>query len=78
MDIPVLSIYGSEDKVLNMEQYNKSQEFIKNNFTETIINGGNHAQFGYYGNQSGDGTANISSAEQQNICVENILQFIKG
>jgi pimeloyl-ACP methyl ester carboxylesterase len=29
------------------------------------INGGNHAQFGSYGIQKGDGTANISSADQQ-------------
>ena len=58
---PVLSIYGSEDKVLNVEEYNESKEFIDDNLTEFEIPGANHAQFGYYGNQSGDGTAKISA-----------------
>ncbi len=73
---PVLSIYGSEDKVLNLEKYGQAKPLIKGNFTEFIINGGNHAQFGCYGNQSGDGTANITAENQQNQTVFEILSFI--
>lgn len=75
---PVLSIYGSEDKVLNVEEYNESKEFIDDNLTEFEIPGANHAQFGYYGNQSGDGTAKISAESQQGQCVNEIIEFIKG
>ena len=75
---PVLSIYGSEDKVLNMEKYNESKGFIDDNLTEFEISGANHAQYGYYGNQSGDGTANISAESQQKQCVNEIIDFIKG
>lgn len=75
---PVLSIYGSEDKVLNVEEYNESKEFIDDNLTEFEIPGANHAQFGYYGNQSGDGTAKISAESQQGQCVNEIIDFIKG
>lgn len=75
---PVLSIYGSEDKVLNLEEYNESKEFIDYNLTEFEIPGANHAQFGYYGNQSGDGTAKISAESQQGQCVNEIIEFIKG
>ena len=72
---PVLSIYGSEDKVLNMENYNESKKLFKN-MTEVIIDGGNHAQIGNYGNQSGDGIANISSDEQQQQTANAIIDFI--
>ena len=50
---PVLSVYGSEDGVMDMEKYSKSKPLMSN-LTEYIIYGGNHAQFGYYGNQSKD------------------------
>lgn len=73
---PVLSIYGSNDNVLNMEKYNDSKDLIKNNFTEFVIDGGNHAKFGYYGNQSGDGIAQISPELQQNQAANKIISFI--
>ncbi|MDD3307847.1 MAG: alpha/beta fold hydrolase [Acetobacterium sp.] len=49
------------------------------NYTENIviIEGGNHAQFGNYGQQKGDPQAAISSEEQQDIAVQAILDFIK-
>ena len=74
---PVLSIYGSNDKVFTIEKYNEAKPLIKDNFTEFIINGGNHGQFAYYGNQSGDGIANISSSNQQSQCVSEIVKFIE-
>lgn len=75
---PTLSIYGSNDNVLDLEKYNQSKHLFKGNFTEFIINGGNHAQFAYYGNQSGDGQANITSESQQNQTVNEILSFINN
>lgn len=74
---PVLSIYGSNDKVFTLEKYNGAKQLFKSNFTELIINGGNHAQFAYYGNQSGDGTANISASNQQKQCVSEMIKFIE-
>ena len=75
---PVLSIYGSEDKSLNLEKYNQAKPFTNNNLTEIIIDGGNHAQFAYYGDQSGDGKAKISPQNQQNQTVIAILNFINN
>ena len=40
------------------------------------IEGANHAQFGYYGYQLGDSSANISREEQQKQTVELITDFI--
>ncbi len=41
-----------------------------------IIDGGNHAQFGNYGKQSGDPDATISAEAQQAIAVDAIMDFI--
>ena len=76
IDKPTLSIYGSEDKVLNLKSYNDAKPLIKANFTEHIINGGNHAQFGNYGLQKGDGNAGINSTLQQNETASEIIKFI--
>ena len=50
----------------------------KIDYTENIVSieGGNHAQFGNYGQQKGDPDATISSVEQQNIAVEAIRDFL--
>lgn len=37
------------------------------------IEGGNHAQFGYYGRQLGDNRATISQEQQQRLTLEAIL-----
>jgi hypothetical protein len=75
---PVLSIYGSDDKVLNKEKYDDAKPLIRGNFTEIVIKGANHAQFAYYGNQSGDGKANITPESQQNQTVDAIIKFIEN
>lgn len=77
LGIPVLSIYGSEDHVLNMEKLAEYRPMLPEDHLEVIIEGGNHAQFGNYGEQAGDGTGTISSADQQKMTVEEIKQFIE-
>ncbi len=66
-----LTVYGSNDDVVNK---------TKINYTENVhvINGGNHAQFGNYGPQKGDGTATVSREEQQAETARLILDFIKS
>ena len=71
---PVLSIYGSEDAVLNKESYEKSKPLMSN-LTEFVVEGGNHAQFGNYGKQNGDNDAKISAENQQNQTVNSIIEF---
>lgn len=75
IDKPVLSIYGSQDGVLNMKAYNESKSLM-GNLTEFVIEGGDHAQFAYYGVQEGDNPATISPEDQQAQCVEKMLEFI--
>jgi predicted esterase len=58
------SIYGSADGVATLEDIDASRALLPQDTTWTEIDGGNHAQFGSYGPQSGDGVALISEAEQ--------------
>ena len=71
-----ISLYGSEDGILNRKKIMDGYAFAPHHFQEFVIPGGNHAQFGDYGRQRGDGTATISAAEQQKIAVESIIQCI--
>lgn len=72
-----LVLYGSEDGVLNMDALRKADDYAPADHTEYVIRGGNHAQFGDYGIQKGDGEAVISARDQQEEAVEVILQFCK-
>ena len=71
----VLSVYGTEDKVLDSEAYKKAAGLFPKDFTEVVIEGGNHAQYGNYGEQSGDGKATISSEEQQKQTADAVINF---
>ncbi len=74
--LAVLSIYGSNDKILNMEKYEENKKNLPTHFAEVIIEGGNHANFGYYGAQTGDGEASISREEQILRAVNAVVHFI--
>ena len=74
----VLSIYGSEDGVLNMEKYEVNRVNLPEHLTELIIEGGCHAYFGAYGVQDGDGTPSITAEEQWEITARAIEAFVRG
>ena len=76
-DLNVLSIYGSEDKVLNREKYDENKSNLPDDFSEVVIEGGCHAYFGMYGAQDGDGTPTISNHEQIRLTVESIIKVLK-
>jgi predicted alpha/beta-hydrolase family hydrolase len=61
--LDVLSIYGTEDGAV--EQLKAAQSLLPAGTEWMAIEGGNHAGFGWYGPQPGDGTASISREEQQ-------------
>ena len=75
-DMRVMTIYGSEDKVLSMDKVEAGRSLMPADATETVIEGGNHAQFGCYGEQKGDGTAFISAKEQWAQTTAAIIEMI--
>ncbi|USG64655.1 alpha/beta hydrolase [Brevibacillus ruminantium] len=62
--LPVLSLIGSRDGVMNRTEYEKARQFLPDHTTYLAIPGGNHAQFGSYGAQKGDQPAVISPEDQ--------------
>lgn len=64
-----LVIYGTYDVKLDLEKVVLADEVFE-------IIGGNHAYFGDYGEQEGDGTSLITREEQQSQAVERIQEFI--
>ena len=77
-ELDVLSIYGTNDGVLNMEKYEECKSNLPEDFKEIVIAGGCHAYFGSYGEQEGDKKATITREEQIEITVNEILQFINN
>lgn len=73
---PTLMIYGTADEVMNRENYEEIRSLVPT-MEEVVLEGGNHAQFGDYGEQDGDGVATISANEQLNRTVEAIIDFIQ-
>ena len=66
LGIKVEIVYGSNDGVVNRDRLAKSiSQVDAANVLE--IDGGNHAGFGDYGAQKGDGEATISADEQQEV-----------
>lgn len=61
----VLQVVGDNDKVVNRQRYEEARKLLPNSSAEVVIAGGNHAQFGNYGAQAGDGEATISADAQQ-------------
>lgn len=74
--LPVLLVYGSEDGVLNREKYDSCLVNVPNS-TEQVIEGGNHAGFGNYGAQKGDGEASVTPKEQWDITAKAITDWMQ-
>lgn len=72
----VLSIWGSKDNVVNYEELINSKEQLPKDAKYLQIEGANHSQFANYGMYSGDEVALISSDEQMDITVRNIVNFL--
>ena len=71
--------YPSEKTLTVYGSLNTSVE-EKIDYTQNVgvIEGGNHAQFGNYGEQRGDAEAKITREQQQAETIEVVKQFIQG
>ncbi len=72
----LLSILGSEDKVINIDNYNENKTNWPKDHEEYVIEGGIHSYFGNYGIQSGDGNPAISNIEQIEKTADAIADWI--
>ena len=75
--VKFLSILGSEDGVINTEKYEEAKKnWPDGNSHDYLIFGGNHAGFGNYGEQDGDGDATIRQKKQWRQTIEAILEYM--
>lgn len=64
-DLPVVSIYGTLDGVARPTRIERTASLLPAEAVFYALEGGNHAQFGFYGPQRGDNPASISREQQQ-------------
>jgi len=76
--VPVLTLYASEDGLATREKVEKAKTLLPPHAKVVEIRGGNHAGFGSYGAQPGDGAASISEEEQHRQVSEHVLDFLRS
>ncbi len=79
-DLPlqVVSIFGSRDNAALSGRIQQSRLLLPDDTIWVPVEGGNHAQFGWYGPQPGDNAAEISRAVQQSQAVEVTVALLAG
>ena len=73
----VTTIHGTLDGVVSESQIQNSLNQLPPNTVKVEVVGGNHGQFGWYGNQPGDKTAQISRDVQQGEIVNATVQVLQ-
>lgn len=76
--LQVVSIYGTMDGLATGEKIDASRALLPANTQWVAIEGGNHAQFGWYGPQSGDNPASISREQQQQETIAATLKLLQS
>jgi hypothetical protein len=74
----VISIFGTQDGLATKDKIDASRVLLPADTTWVPIEGGNHGQFGWYGDQPGDNPATISRQDQQSQIIQATLDFLKS
>ncbi|QHC58170.1 alpha/beta hydrolase [Rathayibacter sp. VKM Ac-2760] len=76
--LPVLSLSGSEDGLSTPAKVAAASDQLPADAEFVEIAGANHADFGWYGPQPGDGTATIGHEEADARIAEALVAFAEG
>ncbi|MGO4528812.1 alpha/beta hydrolase [Paenibacillus sp. 2TAF8] len=76
LGIPALSILGTNDGVVNMTKYQEGRMYLPPDTVYYTIEGGNHAQFGDYGHQKGDGEPTVNEEDQLKQTAKTLLSWL--
>ncbi len=74
----VVSISASLDGLATREKIDASRALLPADTTWVVIQGGDHAQFGWYGDQPGDNIAAISRQDQQAQIVQATVALLEA
>ena len=75
-ELAVLSISGTQDGLSTPDKIEASRALLPPTTEWVPIEGGNHAQFGWYGPQAGDNPATISQTAQQRQIIAATRDFL--
>lgn len=75
---PVARIYGTRDGVAPESRMRETARNLPPDAMLVAVEGGNHAQFGYYGPQLGDSRATITREDQQRLVVAAITGILRS
>lgn len=76
--LAVASIYGTLDGLASIDDIEASRPYLPDDTAFVAIEGGNHAQFGYYGPQGGDLEATITREDQQAQVISATLAVLEA
>ena len=76
--LPIAKIYATEDGLASPAEVEALRVYLPDAAEMVEIEGGNHAQFGYYGTQLGDSAATISRDRQQAETAAFLLTFLNN
>lgn len=76
--LPMLSVYGTQDGLATGDSLAAARVNMPANALFVPIEGGNHAQFGDYGLQSGDNPATIPAEAQWQLAAQATVDFLKS
>lgn len=76
--LAVLSLGGSADGLSTPAKIDRYRDMLPESATTVEIDGSDHAQFGSYGAQPGDGTATISDEEARRRITTELTSFFAG
>ena len=76
-NLMVTTIHGSNDGLVSTAQIDDSIKLLPSSTVRVEIAGGNHAQFGWYGDQAGDNPAPITRESQQNQTIAATINLLQ-
>jgi dienelactone hydrolase len=72
----VTSVSATNDGLTTPDDISRTKTLLPVRTEYVIVEGGNHAQFGWYGEQPGDGAATISREDQQSQTIAATLRVL--
>jgi len=77
-NLRALLVTASEDGIATESEVDRRFRLLPPTTRRVVIEGGNHAQFGEYGEEQGDGHSKIEGNRQRAMTVDAILSFLEG
>ena len=75
--LKMVTIHGSQDGLATPAKIADSLKLLPSGTQDVLLDGGNHAQYGNYGPQAGDGVATMSREEQQRLTTAAVVELAK-